>query len=44
MWVDPVYELVGIYFSVVPVQEEDPRYAELQDLFTDAVTAAVVHV
>jgi CubicO group peptidase (beta-lactamase class C family) len=44
MWCDPVYEIVGAYFSVIPVPESDPRYNELQDLFTDAVTAAVVDV
>jgi hypothetical protein len=31
-----------VYFGVIPVPETDPRYTQLQDLFTDAVTAAVV--
>jgi CubicO group peptidase (beta-lactamase class C family) len=42
MWVDPIYEVVGVYFGVVPVPETDPRYTELNDLFTDAVTAAII--
>ncbi len=44
LWADPVYEVVGVYFSVIPVPEGHPRFAELQDLFTDAVTAAVLDV
>jgi serine-type D-Ala-D-Ala carboxypeptidase len=39
MWVDPIYEIVGIYFSVLPAKWTWPR-----DLFADAVTAAVVDV
>ena len=42
LWVDPTYDLVGVYFGVIPVPETDPRYTQLNDLFTDAVTAAVV--
>jgi len=42
MWVDPTYEVVGVYFGVVPVPETDPRHTELNDLFTDAVTAAII--
>jgi hypothetical protein len=42
LWVDPTYDVVGAYFSVIPVPEADPGYTELQDLFTDAVTAALV--
>lgn len=42
MWVDPTYEVVGVYLSVIPFPEEHPRYTERQDLFTDAVTAALV--
>lgn len=42
LWVDPTYDVVGVYFGVIPVPETDPRYTQLQDLFTDAVTAAIV--
>jgi CubicO group peptidase (beta-lactamase class C family) len=42
LWADPVYQLVGVYFSVIPVADGHPQYTELQDLFTDAVTAAIV--
>jgi CubicO group peptidase (beta-lactamase class C family) len=42
LWVDPTYEVVGVYFGVVPVPETDPRHTELNDLFTDAVTAAII--
>ncbi len=41
LWVDPTYDVVGVYFSAIPVPETDPRYTELQDLFTDAVSAAI---
>ena len=37
LWVDPVYEIVGVYFSVVLEQSKSCR-----DLFMNAVTAAVV--
>jgi hypothetical protein len=36
LWVDPVYEIVGVYFSV--------GLFERADLFMNAVTAAVVDV
>jgi CubicO group peptidase (beta-lactamase class C family) len=39
LWVDPVYEIVGVYFSVALERIDDLRY---HDLFTNAVTAAVV--
>ena len=42
LWIDPTYDVVGVYFGVIPVPETDPRYTQLQDLFTDAVTAAIV--
>ena len=42
LWVDPTYDVVGVYFGVIPVPETDLRYTQLQDLFTDAVTAAIV--
>jgi len=38
-WVDPVYEIVGVYFSVVRELRK-----ECYDLFLNAVTAAVVDV
>jgi CubicO group peptidase (beta-lactamase class C family) len=41
-WVDPVYEIVGVYFSVVLELINDTRPKECYDLFTNAVTAAVV--
>jgi CubicO group peptidase (beta-lactamase class C family) len=41
-WVDPVYEIVGVYFSVVLEIIDDTRPNECYDLFTNAVTAAVV--
>src|SRR5262245_60724001 len=37
LWVDPVYEIVGVYFSVAFEQSKPCR-----DLFLNAVTAAVV--
>jgi CubicO group peptidase (beta-lactamase class C family) len=39
LWVDPVYEMVGVYFSV-ELEAHDTH----QDLFMNAVTAAVVDV
>ncbi len=36
-WIDPVYEIVGVYFSVKP----DPDKSTADELFIDAVTAAV---
>jgi CubicO group peptidase (beta-lactamase class C family) len=41
-WVDPVYEIVGVYFSVALDRIDDIRTKECHDLFTNAVTAAVV--
>ena len=41
-WVDPVYEIVGVYFSVTLELIDDTRSKECYDLFTNAVTAAVV--
>jgi CubicO group peptidase (beta-lactamase class C family) len=42
-WVDPVYEIVGVYFSVVLEFRDDiTRPKECYDLFMNAVTAAVV--
>jgi serine-type D-Ala-D-Ala carboxypeptidase len=41
-WVDPVYEIVGVYFSVELERLDDRRSKACQDLFTNAVTAAVV--
>ena len=42
MWVDPVYEIVGVYFSVVLERIDDIRAKGCHDLFMNAVTAAVV--
>jgi len=39
LWADPVYEIVGVYFSVM--LEDSRNYS---DLFMNAVTAAVVDV
>jgi CubicO group peptidase (beta-lactamase class C family) len=44
VWIDPVYEIVGVYFSVVLELTDDLRPKECYDLFTNAVTAAVVDV
>lgn len=41
-WVDPVYESVGVYFSVALELIDVGRTKECYDLFTNAVTAAVV--
>jgi CubicO group peptidase (beta-lactamase class C family) len=41
-WVDPVYEIVGVYFSVALELIDDTRSKECYDLFMNAVTAAVV--
>jgi CubicO group peptidase (beta-lactamase class C family) len=43
-WVDPVYEIVGVYFSVALERIDDRRSKECYDLFMNAVTAAVVDV
>lgn len=44
-WVDPVYEIVGVYFSVV-LRDLPPFGIPdwCADLFMNAVTAAVVDV
>jgi serine-type D-Ala-D-Ala carboxypeptidase len=42
LWVDPVYEIVGVYFSVALELIDDRRAKSCVDLFTNAVTAAVV--
>jgi CubicO group peptidase (beta-lactamase class C family) len=42
VWVDPVYEIVGVYFSIVHDPWSVDRNAWRNDLFTDAVTASVV--
>jgi hypothetical protein len=41
LWVDPVYQIVGAYFSIMPVQTpgQEQWYT---DLFVNAVMAAVV--
>ena len=41
-WVDPVYEIVGVYFSVVLELIDDIRSKGCHDLFMNAVTAAVI--
>jgi hypothetical protein len=43
-WVDPVYELVGVYFSVALESLDDTRWKGRHYLFMNAVTAAVVDV
>jgi len=43
-WVDPVYELVGGYFSVALERLDETRSKECHYLFMNAVTAAVVDV
>jgi CubicO group peptidase (beta-lactamase class C family) len=43
VWVDPVYDLVGIYLAVAPNPHTDEGKAMWRNnIFTDAVTAAVV--
>jgi serine-type D-Ala-D-Ala carboxypeptidase len=44
MWVDPTYEIVGVTFSVdpIPASEAPGLRWGTNDLFTDAVTAAIV--
>src|SRR6266571_3391638 len=42
VWVDPVYEIVGVYFSVALERIDDIQSKVCYDLFTNAVTAAVV--
>jgi CubicO group peptidase (beta-lactamase class C family) len=43
VWADPVYDLVGIYCAAAPSPHSDEGKAMWRnDIFTDAVTAAVV--
>jgi serine-type D-Ala-D-Ala carboxypeptidase len=42
VWVDPVYEIVGVYFQVTLERIDDILTQHRYDLFTNAVTAAVV--
>ena len=44
VWVDPVYKVVGVYFSVVHDTRAPYKDAWRNDIFTDAVTASVVDV
>ena len=41
LWVDPLYEIVGIYFSVVLRNTPGSEHEWMGDLFMNAVTAAV---
>lgn len=42
MWVDPLYEIVGVYFSVMPAPIADGKRPDWPaDLFQNAVTAAI---
>lgn len=41
-WVDPAYEIVGLYFSVALELIDELRTKECHDLFMNGVTAAVV--
>jgi CubicO group peptidase (beta-lactamase class C family) len=41
-WVNPVYEIVGVYFQVTLERIDDIRSKSCVDLFMNAVTAAVV--
>jgi CubicO group peptidase (beta-lactamase class C family) len=42
VWVDPVYEIVGVYFQVTLERIDDIREKLCRDLFMNAVMAAVV--
>ena len=42
LWVDPTYQLVGVYFSLVTERAPGMNAAWRADLFSNAVTAAVV--
>jgi len=49
LWVDPVYDLVGVYYAATPsltghTSRVDWAKTWRNDLFTDALTAAVVEV
>ncbi len=41
LWVDPVHELVGVYFSVVLEMIDDIHQKDSAELFANAVTAAI---
>ena len=41
LWVDPVHELVGVYFSVVLEMIDDIHQKDSAELFVNAVTAAI---
>jgi CubicO group peptidase (beta-lactamase class C family) len=41
LWVDPVYEIVGVYLSLVLVRNPGLYSLWCADLFADAVTAAI---
>jgi CubicO group peptidase (beta-lactamase class C family) len=42
-WVDPVYDLVGSYFSVTPTHDPNLMEKWNTDLFVNTITAAVEH-
>jgi CubicO group peptidase (beta-lactamase class C family) len=42
LWVDPEQEIVGVYLSVTPSEDGDPRFRGQVDLFANAITAAVL--
>ncbi len=42
LWIDPTYDLVGIYFSVCLATYNSGTHKSNADLFANAVTAAVV--
>jgi hypothetical protein len=42
LWVDPTYDLVGVYFSVALEKISERRTNWCGDLFANAVTAAVI--
>ena len=49
LWVDPVYDIVGVYYAATPSFTSHTARADWaktwrNDLFTDALTAAVVDV
>jgi len=49
LWVDPVYELIGVYYAATPpltshTARVDWAKAWRNDLFTDALTASIVDV
>jgi CubicO group peptidase (beta-lactamase class C family) len=42
LWVDPVYEIVGVYFSVELESRPDGGHKWNLDLFANAVTASII--